>query len=391
MIITCDGNIPSRWAHTFNIAHMAEGFLENGQDVELVTFFSIPNLIKRIKVGGVHGYYGMSDGIKVTFIHALNGRFLFDTVGDEPYNRKAADYIKAKDPDFVYARSFLTAYFCVKKGIPTILETHTTMYDHPGLGRVYSIADDPCFKGLVTISDDIKKEHVKRGIPEGKIVVAEDGVDLKRFDINDDRRYWRGRLSLPLDEKIVVYCGQLYDEKGIEHILQTAKRLKYKGITFILVGGFSKDINRWKHYCKRQGITNVVFTGFVRNPKVPQYLKAADVLIMPYRTDIDYEILDVNTTSPLKLFEYMAANRPIVSTNIPTISKVLVHGESALLAEPNDVRQLEAYVEKLLEEPNIAKELSGRAFEDVKQYQWRNRCEKIMRGCLDVRDNRAGE
>jgi len=45
----------------------------------------------------------------------------------------------------------------------------------------------------------------------------------------------------------------------------------------------------------------------------------------------------LNSTSPLKLFEYMASGRPIVSTDIPTISKILKHEYNAMLAKPNNM------------------------------------------------------
>jgi len=98
---------------------------------------------------------------------------------------------------------------------------------------------------------------------------------------------------LPLEKKIVMYCGHLYEEKGIEHILLTARRMNQERIVFILVGGWESDVLKWKHYCEANNIDNVYFNGFVNNSTIPKYLKSSDVLIMPYKIDIDFQVMDV--------------------------------------------------------------------------------------------------
>jgi glycosyltransferase involved in cell wall biosynthesis len=262
--------------------------------------------------------------------------------------------------------------------VPTIIETHTTNYHNNDMQNIYRISKETSFLGLVTISEEIKKEHIKRGIPAEKIFVLEDGVDLESFEINDDRYFWRIKLGLPTKKNLVVYCGQLFEEKGIEHILLTAKKLRHENILFVLIGGFKRDIDKWERYCKKESIDNAFFTGFIHNTEVPKYLKAADVLIMPYRTNIDFIRMDINTTSPMKLFEYMASKRPIVSTNIPTISKVIEHGKSALLAAPNNIEQLKNYVMELVEDSEKSNRIVINAFEAVKKYEWKERCKKII-------------
>jgi glycosyltransferase involved in cell wall biosynthesis len=108
------------------------------------------------------------------------------------------------------------------------------------------------------------------------------------------------------------------------------------------------------------------------------YLKEADVLIMPYKTDQKIKIMDINTTSPLKFFEYMAAKKPIVSSNIPAISRTIVHETDGLLAKPNDIQELTHFVELVLEDEQLAEKIAGNAYAKVQDYDWKNRCEKIL-------------
>jgi len=378
MIITSQGNIPSKFAHSYNVTKMAQGFLNTGQNVELVTFSSIRNWLYEKKIRNIYKYYAISKDIKIKKIPTFDINYLIKTKGSEKYSKKAAKYISKKDPNFVFCRSYLTPYYCVKLGLPTIMEAHTTLYDLPDLQRAFSITKDKNFLGLVTINENLKEEYAKRGVPEEKIIVLEDGVDLDLFNIDDSKKVWRKELNLPLDKKLVVYVGGLYKEKGIEHILLTARKLQNKNIIVVLVGGKKEQIEEWKKYCDNKNISNAIFSGFAYQVDVPKYLKAADVLIMPYDTRLNYKVMDINSTSPLKLFEYMGSKRPIVTTAIPVVRKIVSHNESAMLAEANNIDQLAQYVKELIENPEKSGELSNKAFELVKQYEWKARCQQIM-------------
>lgn len=394
IIVTTDGNIPSKKAHSFSVMKMAQGFHQVGEQVSVVSLLSFPIMREFLNFKNIYDHYGVTDRIRIKLLPVFNWDFITKSTNAAGFHRRAIQYIRKKNPAFVYCRSYITAYNSVKAGIPAFLETHTTLYDHPDLVKIYDVCRYPNFLGLITIHANIKKEHVKRGIPEDKVIVLEDGVDLERFEISDKRDYWREMLGLPQNKKLVVYCGHLYDEKGIEHILRTAIELKaVPDVRFLIVGGNESDIGRWKRYCDQGKITNVMFKGFVDNFEVPKYLRSADVLIMPYKTDIDYQIMDIDSTSPLKLFEYMASKRPIVSSDIPAISKVLQHNHSALLAEPNNIAQIAKNVRDLLDNVEDANRLADNASEEVKKYEWMERCKKIISiyERYQVRVNRKNE
>ena len=216
-------------------------------------------------------------------------------------------------------------------------------------------------------------------------MVLVDGVDLERFDLDDDSLFWKRKLGLCVDNKYAIYSGHLYHDKGIEVILQSAKKLeKRKDLTFLLVGGFEKDKRFWKRYCDKLNISNVQFIGFIANSIVPQYLKAADCLLLPYKMCMYYKVMDINTTSPLKLFEYMASNRPIVASDIPTVSKVLVDKKNAILADPNNITDFSCKIQQVLDDVNLGKGLAAQARIDVKKYTWRDRCSVILEKIVDV-------
>ena len=125
------------------------------------------------------------------------------------------------------------------------MESHTPNIKHPDLQRVIKLSHSKYFKGLVTISDILKQNFMKAGIPKDKILVLQDGVDIESFQ-NIEKTEARANLGLPQDKSIIMYCGHLYKGRGIEYILDAAKILK--DVMFIIVGGFPSDVSYWKKY-----------------------------------------------------------------------------------------------------------------------------------------------
>lgn len=377
--ILTGGSIPTLMAHSFNVMKMAQGFASLGHDVEVVTAASLKTCRWRKKILNIYSHYGIRDDIKVTWLRpSLWSYFSGGTSNDPVYCRRAARYSLKKGFDLVYCRSYLIPSYTAKTGIPTFIETHTTNYDIQPLQETYNVAALEAFKGLVTIHELIKEEHVKRGVPKEKVLVLEDGVDLERFDIEDDRIFCRQKLGLDVGKKYAVYCGHLYVEKGIEVILQAASMLQgRKDLVFLLVGGFENDRRHWEEYCKQNEISNVQFTGFIENALVPQYLKSADVLLLPYKLDLNYKVMDINTTSPLKLFEYMASKRPIVATKVSTVEKILENGVNGILTDPT-VKDFGEKIIECIEDESEGNRIALHAWDDVQRFTWRCRAESVL-------------
>lgn len=381
-----EGNIPSLFAHSFSVMKMAQGFATLDCKVQVVTADSLKAAFRRRKYPNLADHYGLSSQVPVTWLRpSLKTYLTSDTGGDLLLAQRSLNLAKKEELQLVYARSYLLPVLSIKAGIPTVMETHTTLYDHPDLSEIYGVADLPAFKCLVTIHHDIAQEHVKRGIPEEKILVLEDGVDLERFEVNDDVLAWRSELGLDPIKRYAVYSGHLYKDKGIDMILAAAKQLAdRKDLVFLLVGGFDSDRHVWEKKSRDVGLANIKFTGFMPNAKVPGYLKAADCLLLPYRMDMKHTVMDIHTTSPLKLFEYMAAGRPIVATDIPTVAKVLNDGESALLVPPGEIKAFCDAIEKCLDRPEVASGLSRQAGQIVQQHSWSSRCQHILAHAFEV-------
>jgi len=219
--------------------------------------------------------------------------------------------------------------------------------------------------GYVTITaglaDDLKQRLGERGtlavVPDGTRIAVDPGRAI------DDQQ-----------QGAVVYAGHLYAWKGVDVLLDALGQLG--GVRGVIVGGYEKepDLARLRERAARLGISDrVTFTGLVPPSAVAAYLRAARMLVLPNPASA----ISTRFTSPLKLFEYMAAGRPIVASDLPSIREVLRHEENALLVEPGNPTALAAGVRRLLEDRALADRLARAAMTDVQDYSWDRRAERL--------------
>lgn len=366
------GNIPSRWAHSFQAMKMAEGIAGRVEHVTLLTRGGL--LPDRMNAAALARWYGLRRPLRVVRLplHLWASKEGFTDVGRRRFDIAAAAYARLTNPDLVYSRSVRAGCWCVRLGLRTIIEAHgvpaPATFDRGALLAVRDIAASPRLVGVVTVTDYLAQRYIELGLPAARISVWPDAVDLELFAAALPRGRARQRLGLPPDGTIVVYAGHLYPEKGALGLVEAARQLP--AMTFCLVGGWPADIER----LRRSAPENVRFLGFVPHGEIPDYLSAADLLVLPNSGRGD----SAHATSPLKLFEYMASRRPIVATEIPAFCGILGHDENAWLVAPDAPEALAAGIAALAGEPEHGERLAAKAWGDVQRHTWDRRAEGIL-------------
>jgi glycosyltransferase involved in cell wall biosynthesis len=114
--------------------------------------------------------------------------------------------------------------------------------------------------------------------------------------------------------------------------------------------------------------------------ELPRYLAAADVLLMPYARSIlgsSGDASSASVASPMKMFEYMAAGRAILTSDLPVIREVL-DDSSAAFAPPEDAPAWTSALQSLLADPARRAALASTARREVEKYTWVARAKKIL-------------
>ncbi|MFA6171565.1 MAG: glycosyltransferase family 4 protein [Patescibacteria group bacterium] len=365
--------LPTEKAHGIQVMKMCEAFSLNGAKVKLI----IPARFNKIS-GSPFDFYSVKKTFSIVRLACLdilvfiNGRFgyLVETL---TFLISARIYLwlyqlKNGKPEILYSREELIGLFFKNY----FLEIHTLP---ARAGFIHKLSWRRA-KKLIVLTKMLKEELVKIGIPEGKILVAPDGVDLDIFGIEISKKDAREKIGLPIDKKLALYCGSfyLYGWKGVDVLLSAIKYFS-PDITAVLIGGRKEDIEEIK---KNYPQENLILFEHQPHGQIPYFLKAADVLILPNKKG---DPISEKYTSPLKLFEYMAAKRPIVASDLPSIREVLDE-KNSFLVEAGDPKSLAEGIKEVVGDQNFGEKKSSQAYDRVKGYTWKKRAEKILEPLL---------
>ncbi len=203
-----------------------------------------------------------------------------------------------------------------------------------------------------------------RDLGAGRVLVAHDGVRAARFADVPDQAAARSQIGWPPDAFIVGWAGRLRMlgmDKGVGPLVAALQNAP--GAYLAIVGGPGDAVSELRRCWIAAGLPESRFlaAGQVPPGDVPLYLSAFDVCAMPHPWTEQFAYY----TSPIKLFEYMAARRAIVASDLPGFAEVLTDGESALLVPPGDVAALSAAIARLRDDPALRESLAARAYDRV--------------------------
>ena len=332
-------SVPSNSASSVHVMKMCEAFKKNGVDITLV----IPNHYNRQKhkEPDIFSFYGIKEPFPVKRMKFI--RKNVKGIREIIYSVFATIYAVGKGPDVIMTRKIMVAR------IAAIQSKH--------------------MRKLIVISEALKIYIMEKyHIAEEKIVVLADAVSLTSFENLDTT------LALKQEKLKLAYVGSLFPGKGIETIVRLAAADKENQYD---VYGERGPLEEWKTLAKEIG-SRVNFMGQIENARVPETLTQYDVLLMPYSNKV--EVYGEELTywmSPLKMFEYMASGRVIISSNLPVIREILTDRRNAYLVEPDNVQAWLETVREVEADREKAKEIAKQALCDVKQYTWDERARRV--------------
>lgn len=236
---------------------------------------------------------------------------------------------------------------------------------------------------VLTITPGLKATVERRyRVPPGKVSVLPGGTDpevIRPLDSAGCRR----TLGLPSDGPVVLFLGILYPHQGVQTLLSAMPgiRERHPGARLVIVGDGPARPSLQAQAQALDLVGSVAFVGRVPYEQVPLYLGASDCCVAPFTAQR-------GETSPLKLFDYMAAGRPVVASVIPAIADLIEVSGAIVPVPPDDPPRLAQEVSSLLADSVRRQRLgeSGRRYVEA-HYDWNRRAEQLVSLCFDVNDD----
>lgn len=206
---------------------------------------------------------------------------------------------------------------------------------------------------IIVTTPLLKQNVVKRGIAPEKIFIVPNYADEEIFSPKVGGNSVRKELSVSSDEKVIMYIGRLSPEKGIDVLIKAFSIIKeeIKNTKLIIVGDGAEK-GKLMELCKRLNLLDSIkFVKPIPNNKVPSFLAATDIIVLPSYSE----------GSPKILVEAMMMGKPIVATNIPGINDIVKNKEEALLVKPGDPVALAEAIKTLLNDKDLTYSLVANA------------------------------
>ncbi len=364
--------VPSMTANSMQVMKACQALSQLGHEVHLF----LPRHRFQNKSIDLSSLYGLKEQFA---IHWLPSRVAFQRYDFAFQAIRKALKLRAA---ITYVWMVQAGIFSLMASLPVLFELHGPpegrfgpslfrIFQHfPGKKRLLPITHALAIKLQERFKVDASDSHLLR--------ISPNGVDLERYAGMPSPEAAREQLHLP-SMLTVGYSGHLYPGRGMKLLLELAHC--FPRLNFMWVGGQPADVDTWRKRLADENISNITITGFVENSQLPLYQAAADILLMPYENVIAGSSGGDSSTyaSPMKMFEYMASKRAIISSDLPVIREVL-NPSNAMLCAPEDIEAWSHALGWLITDQGKREILANQAWQDIQKYSWVERARNALDG-----------
>ncbi|MCJ7513073.1 MAG: glycosyltransferase family 4 protein [Anaerolineales bacterium] len=362
--------IPSRRANALQVMKMCDNLTSLGHDVRLWT----PGHNPGVSPVDLMRQFGLQHAFPIEWIRSATPLRHYDFCG------RAVLAARRWHADLLYVRPLQAAALAAQAGLATLLDLHDRPHGRLGPSLLRAFVHGGGARRLVMTTHALQRwlvENYRLALEPPFAVVAPNAADLARYAGLPSPSEARRRLGWP-DRLTASYTGQLYRGRGLDMLVQLARR--HPTIQFVWAGGDPASVEGWRAELGHLDADNTRLLGFVPNQDLPMVHAASDILLMPYERNVYLRQGNLSTFySPMKLFEYLAAGRVILSSDLPTLREVL-NAENSILLPAEDLEAWDRALTALATEPLKYAPLAERAQRDSLQYGWSARCRKVLEG-----------
>jgi glycosyltransferase involved in cell wall biosynthesis len=363
--------VPSRTANSIEVMKVCQAFQELGHTIHLW----VPGNNPRVVWSELAELYGLQESFKITWIPSWSVLRRYD------FSLQAVLASSRWGADLLYIWPLQAAALAAKLGLKTLLEVHDAPQGRFGPWLFKQFLKESGARRILPITDAIRYwlvEAYQTPLDPPFSVIAPSGVDLARFAGLPKPEIARKELQWP-DKVTVGYTGHLYPGRGMNLMLDLART--HSELHFVWAGGEPETVKEWRDKIAIEGPGNLTLLGFVPNERLPIIQAACDILLLPHERHVSASSGGdiARFTSPMKLFEYLATGRAILSSDLPVLREVLDE-QVAVLVPPEDFLAWSRSLQELSVDHSRRKILGDAARALAQQYSWKARAERTLVG-----------
>ncbi len=373
MRIACisTSTVPSKTANSIQLMKVCGALSAIGHEVQLW----LPGTPPRGGVAEVEDFYGVQVPLTVRWMRSWRRLRRYD------FCAAAGLAGKRWRADLFYVWPYQAAALCSTLGWPVLMEVHDRPYGKVGPALFRRTLRGRGLRRLLITTEALRtwlEREYGQPLKPPLALLAPNAADVAGPPDRLSPSDWRSMLNLP-QVFTAGYTGHLYRGRGLELLLALARRLPE--VQFLWVGGEQPAVEDWRKRLAEAGIENVRLLGFYPPANVAGFQRACEVLLMPYERQI--EVSSGGDTaafaSPMKAFDYMAAGRAILSSDLAVIREVL-NERNAVLLPPEDLDAWEAALRRLMKYPERRHRLGEQARRDAEGNSWNERARRAVEG-----------
>lgn len=309
--------------------------------------------------------------------------FLLEKISRLWYVILALIYIRFAKVDVLYTRDFGFVYFLsllpqwLRPKQRLIYEPHTLF--HLSSDKVKKEQEAAAVKVpdlFCPISKGIQEDMISIfGVNRQQIRVFPDAfnpITFEKVQVQDS--YLGGKYPASTGKPIILYTGSFKSWKGVDVLIKAIRHCKNDAF-FLLVGGVGNLKNQMEALAQSEGVTDRLYIdGFLSQDQVVAIQKSADIAIIPNNR----ATIGERYTSPLKVFEYLAAGLPIIASDLPALREILTSEENALFFEPENEIALAQVIDQLLSDTTLRQRMAAHNLHKSADFSWNQRAKGII-------------
>jgi len=307
------------------------------------------------------------------------------------HKKEIARQIKEFKPEVIVGFGILNTYLALKlakkNGIPFIyylidvLHFLVPVKSVQWVAKIFNKKTLKDSNGVITINDKLKDYAIEMGSDPDRTYLVRAGVDLERFNPHTDGSRLRKQYKIEKNDFVLLFMGWLYDFSGLKEVaLGLAKIEKGEPNLKLLIVGEGDLYAELKRIQQEYNLQDrIILTGWQPYERIPEFLTASDLCLFPaHDNEVTHNIV------PIKMYEYMAAGKPVIATRLPGVVKEFGSNNGVVYAD--EPREVVKRAVRLIKNGEVAGQgLRARRF--VRRCSWDNTTQDfetiLEKACLD--------